>query len=144
MEWVVVTVALLTIVISIAVLIVFLFSSGNKEPIPTRMWYVELWNICYGYVVQLQFSGAVVVGRESIYQYSTGSVPPEPDCTVSMEHCMLYEQCGQIFAANMSVVNPTVINGRRANTPCTIHPGDRLELGKSVFLITRVMPLERT
>ena len=52
MEWVVVTVALLTIVISIAVLIVFLFSSGNKEPIPTRMWYVELWNICYGYVVR--------------------------------------------------------------------------------------------
>ena len=144
MEWVVVIIALLMIAIAIAVLIVFLLATGKKEPVATNLWYVELWNICYGYMAQLQFSGAIVVGRESLYRYISGSVIPEPDCTVSMEHCMLYEQGGQIFAANMSMVNPMVINGRRVNIPCVINPGDRLEMGRSVFLVTRVVQLRRT
>ena len=60
------------------------------------------------------------------------------DPTVSREHCLLYEQDGMLMVWNMSAVNPAVINGYRLNTPAQLLAGDRLELGNSVYLVTRV------
>ena len=51
---------------------------------------------------------------------------------------MLYEQDGMLLIWNLSAVNPTVLNGYRINTPQRIVPGDRIELGNSVFLVTSV------
>lgn len=101
-------------------------------------WYVELWNISYGYQVEVRFTNTYVLGRMSLYENITGRRPLEMDATVSREHCMLYEQDGFLLAWNMSAVNPAVVNGFRLNQPAQVLPGDRLELGNSVFLITRV------
>lgn len=101
-------------------------------------WYVELWNISYGYQVELRFTNTFVLGRMSLHDNITGRRPLEMDPTVSREHCMLYEQEGMLLVWNMSAVNPAVINGYRLNQPAQVLPGDRLELGNSVFLITRV------
>lgn len=101
-------------------------------------WHVELWNICYGYQVDLRFENTCVLGRAMLYDCMATRRIPEMDTTVSREHCMLYEQEGILLAWNMSVVNPAAINGFRINQPVQIMPGDRLELGNSAFLITRV------
>ena len=141
MEIVAVSAAIVVILIAVAVLAVFLLFNEREQP-KSGIWYVELWNICYGYVVQLQFSGHVIVGRNSLLYHASGPVPAEPDITVSNEHCMIFDQGGTLLVHNMSAVNPAVLNGRRVDFPTQFKPGDRLEMGKSVFLITRVMSEE--
>ena len=100
-------------------------------------WYVELWNITYGYHVELRFTNTYVLGRMSLYDNILDRRPMEMDPTVSREHCLLFEQDGMLLAWNLSAVNPAVINGYRLNEPAQVLPGDRIELGNSVFLVTR-------
>lgn len=126
-------------VIAVTVLIVNSGQPNRRRPSYTGTnWHVELWNISYGYQVELRFTNTCVLGRMSLYDNILGRRPMELDPTVSREHCMFYEQDGMLLAWNMSAVNPAVINGFRLNQPAQVLPGDRLELGNSVFLITRV------
>ena len=141
MEIVAIAAAIVVILIAVSVLAVFLLFNEKKQP-QCGLWYVELWNICHGYVVQLQFSGHTIVGRTSLLYYASGPVPTVPDVTVSSEHCMIFDQGGTLLIHNMSAVNPAVLNGRRLDFPTELKPGDRLEMGKSVFLITRVVSEE--
>lgn len=101
-------------------------------------WHVELWDIRSGCQIELRFPHTCVVGRYSLYENTVGNRTAEPDTTVSREHCMLYEHEGILLAWNMSAVNPACINGCRICQPTQLLPGDRLELGNSVFLVTRV------
>lgn len=99
-------------------------------------WYVELWHIRLGYRIELRFDGVCVLGRASLCE--NACVPVEMDPTISREHCMLYEQEDILWAWNMSMVNPAAINGHRLNQPMQLKCGDRIELGNSVFLVTRI------
>ena len=101
-------------------------------------WHVEMWSIRDGYQVDLRFLNTCVLGRMTLLNHMTGGHSRQPDPTVSREHCMLYEQDGMLFAGNLSAVNPAIINGYRLNIPRQLCPGDRMELGNSVFLVTRV------
>lgn len=104
-------------------------------------WYLELWHIGRGYRVGIPFFNTAILGRISLTEYADCFPPPEPDGTVSREHGMLYEDSGTVLFWNLSAVNPAVLNGHRVNSPRPLVPGDRIELGNSVFLVTR---LERT
>ena len=127
--------------IAIAMLLTRADRNVRSTGYESSSWRIELWNISNGYRVDLHFVNTCVLGRMSIYQNIVEGHPMEQDCTISREHCMLYEQDGMILIWNMSAVNPAAINGYRLNIPQQIVPGDRLELGNSVFLLTRV---ERT
>lgn len=114
-------------------------SRQDKELYPAATaWYVEMWSIRDGHRVDLRFYNTCVLGRMTLLEHMSGGYPRQPDSTVSREHCMLYEQDGMLFAGNLSAVNPAIINGYRLNFPRQLCPGDRLELGNSVFLVTRV------
>ena len=134
------TVFLATIIIgtvAAVVVVLTLGSCGNKRKRFSCMdpqWCVELWNIRYGFKIQLRFSGSLVVGRYDLYQDQAISM----DTTISREHVLLYEQGENLWAWNLSSVNPAMVNGHRLNAPLQILPGDRLELGNSVFLITEI------
>lgn len=136
-EEIVIAVSLGIIVVSLAVLAVFIVRYG-KESVDNRHWEVEMWNICYGRRLDLQFYTQLVLGRELISSVFSG----KSDITISREQCMFYENHDRIYVWNMSTVNPTVLNGQRVNLPQQLKPGDRLELGKSVFLITRVQLIQ--
>ena len=101
-------------------------------------WRLELWNIQRGHCIQLRFVNTCLLGRLNVIPQNTGTYPPEYDPTISREHCLLYDQDGMLLAWNLSAVNPTIINGYRLMEPHRILPGDRMELGNSVFLITSV------
>ena len=110
----------------------------EQEETPRLQWEVELWNISHGYQVAFQFTNVCVLGRLTLRQNAVGTIPPLMDRTISREHCMLIDQDGLLMVWNMSAVNPTRLNGYPLNEPGTIIPGDRIELGDSAFLITRV------
>lgn len=123
----------------ITIAIMVLGDRKNEDAMqPPTMWRVELWNILRGYRMELQFENTYIMGRASIAALNGTVQPYMVDNTVSREHCMLYEQDGQLYVWNMSVVNPTVLNGYRMNAPQRLMPGDRIELGNSVFLVTNV------
>lgn len=140
----VVTLAVILIFGVMAVAIVILLASSKRQepqgPAGSE-WHLELWNIYYGYQVELRFVNTFVLGRISLFDNIVGSMPSMADETISREHCMLYDQNGTLLIWNMSAINPAGINGYRLNVPREVVPGDRLEMGNSVFLITRV---ERT
>lgn len=129
-----------TMVIAVAIL-AMQDRRGEEVVTPSSVWRVELWNILRGYRLELRFENTYVLGRSSITVSNGGAYPMEMDNTVSREHCMLYEQDGMLFVWNLSMVNPTVLNGYRVNAPQRIVPGDRIELGNSVFLVTTVNQL---
>lgn len=124
--------------IAITILVMRIRSDEKSDFEGIQSWHVELWSICYGYQVDFRFTNTCIIGRMSLYEHATGRVPKELDTTVSREHCLLYEQDGLLLAWNMSAVNPTAINGLRLYQPVQLMPGDRIELGNSVYLVTRV------
>jgi len=138
--WITLIIVLLLGAMAIAAAILYV-SAGRQErtmyPASTA-WHVEMWNIRDGYQVDLRFFNTCVLGRMSLYDNIVSRFPPQTDPTISREHCMLYEQDGMLFAGNLSAVNPAAINGFRLNIPRQVIPGDRVELGNSVFLVTRV------
>lgn len=114
------------------------FSQPEQQSVIGTLWHLEMWNIATGYQVDIRFLNTFVLGRVSVYDNIISRRPMETDPTISREHCMLYEQNGLLLAWNMSAVNPAAVNGYRLNAPRQIIPGDRIELGNSTFLITRV------
>lgn len=140
MFWIVLAVVLLLGGIAIAAAILYVNNRHQDELAypAAAVWHVEMWSIRDGYQVDYRFYNTCVIGRNTLYERIVGRYPSQPDTTVSREHCMLYEQNGVLYAGNLSAVNPAVINGYRLNIPTQLMPGDRLELGNSVFLITRV------
>lgn len=102
------------------------------------LWKVELWNIAKGSCVNLEFRGSMVLGRNDLFHDAVYNHPVEQDVTVSRQHCMLYEQDGILLIWNLSAVNPADLNGYRINAPQCLRPGDKLKMGHSVFLITRI------
>lgn len=140
-HWILIGAALVVICTALAVLLVSVLEDRRKEAQSIQMaglWELELWNIAQGFQVDLIFSGSMTLGRSSLYSNVRGNLPAQVDTTISREHCMLYEQNGILLIWNLSSVNPAVINGCRLNSSRQIFPGDRLELGNSVFLVTRV------
>ena len=138
-EWVIAAIAVIVIgTVAATAIVLILGNWNNQNQSPTGRagnWHIDLWNIRYGTKVSLRFASSIVVGRYDLYQ-ANWSVPV--DHTISREHVLIYEQDGILWMWNMSAVNPAMINGHRLNAPIQLHPGNRLELGRSVFLITEV------
>lgn len=141
-EWIVAVIVILAIVGSAtATAVVLLNHYGKQESIEQPRcgrWMVELWNIRHGFRVDLQFQNNIVVGRYSLYSPAAQMRNVEPDNCISREHLMLYDQGGVLWVWNLSTVNPAQINGHRLDSAQRIIPGMRLELGNSVFLVTKV------
>lgn len=138
--WIIISVIMVLGAMAIAATVLVMRNLQRDEGGYPNMgnWHVELWNICYGYQVDMRFANTCILGRATLYDHVVGRRPLETDPTISREHCMLYEQDGMLLAWNMSAVNPAAINGYRLNQPVQVMPGDRVELGNSVFLVTRV------
>ena len=137
----VILLAVILILGIMAVAIVILLAGKNRQELwapESTEWHLEMWNIYYGYRVEIRFVNTFILGRISLYESVVGRVPYVTDETISREHCMFYDQNGLLLVWNMSAVNPAGINGHRLNIPREVMPGDRLEMGNSVFLITRV------
>lgn len=141
-QWIVATIEIVLICTAVAVVLVVLRDNRRGQNVVEESsggaWFLELWHIRCGYRVNLMFANTAVLGRSSIYSHIVGTTSPELDATISREHCMLYEQNGAVWVWNLSTVNPTLLNGHRLNTPVQLLPGDRLGLGDSTFLVTRV------
>lgn len=141
-EWIVAIIAIICIVTaSTAAIIVILYHNDRREMDQCAVrpnWCVELWNIRHGYKVDVDFHCSTVVGRYTLYNTAVQMQLGLTDTCISREHILLYEQNEALWVWNLSAVNPAAINGHRLNTPQLLVPGIRLELGKSVFLVTKV------
>lgn len=139
MEWIMALVTVILIVTGTAIVVILILHNKQDQTYaPTIRWNVELWSIRYGYRVNLLFSNCRTVGRYDLCGNESARVGAPLDTTISREHVLLYDQNGSIWAWNMSTVNSAKINGERLDVPRQIFPGQRLELGNSVYLITRV------
>ena len=139
--WLIAGAAIVMIITAAAVVTMLLLASQNEKQDHDQvsgLWKLEFWNIAKGYRVNLEFQGSTVLGRNSLFPGNGYPDPAEQDITVSRQHCMLYEQDGMLLIWNLSAVNPADLNGHRLNAPQCLSPGDRLKLGHSVFLVTRV------
>lgn len=141
-EWIVAIIVIFAIAgATMAAAIVLLNHYGRQESweqTPYGKWVVELWNIQYGFRVDLDFQNSFVLGRYSLYNTAIQMQNIEADNCISREHVLLYDQGGMLWVWNLSTVNPAMINGHRLNSAQRIVPGMRLELGNSVFLVTKV------
>lgn len=139
--WISLAIMIILCAMAIGAAVVFMRTTkpeDNRNHYEMNLWHVEMWHIRYGYQVDLRFMNTCTMGRAALAQCIVRNHPSQIDPTISREHCMFYEQGGVLLAWNMSAVNPAVINGYRLNQPVQLMPGDRLELGNSVFLVTRV------
>lgn len=131
--------AIVTVLTAAAGICSLLGRSDPGDPLPPEgSWNVELWNIAQGYRVNYLFPCEAIVGRDSLFSNIREAGTIQMDVTVSRQHCMLYEQGDGLYVWNLSTVNPTAVNGYRLTEPQRLVPGDRLELGNSTFLVTRV------
>ena len=141
-EWIVATVIIIAIVVVAAATIMVLLCYYDRQNIGQSQygqWNVELWNIQHGFRVNLEFNNSAVLGRYTLFNMVMQEHPQiEIDNAISREHVLLYEQDRALWGWNLSAVNPAMINGHRMNTAQRIVPGIRIELGNSVFLVTRV------
>lgn len=141
-NWIVTIISIIIICMTAAISLVIILNSMNQRnnlpKITYKKWHVELWNIRYGYKVDLCFNHSQAVGRYHLLPGPlTGQHVPE-DNTISREHILLYEQNGILWIWNLSNVNPANINGYRLNEPQQLQLGTRIELGNSVFLLTNI------
>ena len=58
-----------------------------------------------------------------------------PDSLVSRQHCEIMTADGDLVLNDLGSNNATLVNGRPA-TRCTLHPGDEIAIGRSLFLVT--------
>lgn len=141
-QWIVMAAAIVVICTALAVLLVVLWDArrqGNQTVLQyNTTWNVEMWSIGQGFCVNLVFMNNTILGRGIIYSTCQGLSQEEMDRCISREHCMLYEQEGTIWIWNLSAVNPATVNGMPLNVPRPLLPGQRLGMGKSTFLVTRV------
>lgn len=141
LEWTVVAIAIVLMLTMAAVIIYIAVidrrRSDQQQKTESDCWSLEMWNIRYGYRISILFRNNMVLGRGSLYNCVVGGTVTEIDQTISREQCMLYEQDGILWIWNLSMVNPTMVNGYRLNAPRQLLPGDRIEMGYSAFLVTR-------
>lgn len=141
-NWIVTIISIIIICTTAAVSLVIILSYINqrdgKPKLFQKQWHVELWNIRYGYRVDLSFASSLAVGRYNLLPGSVGGKLIPEDNTVSREHILLYEQNGVLWVWNLSTVNPASLNGHRLNEPQQLQIGTRVELGNSVFLLTNI------
>jgi len=143
MENIIVTILSVVIICTTAAvsLVIILSHMNQREQLirqPGKQWHMELWNIRYGYKVELSFSNSITVGRYNLQPSTFAGKPIPEDSTVSREHILVYEQNKVLWMWNLSTVNPAGINGHRLNEPKQLEPGMRIELGNSVFLLTNI------
>ena len=145
-QWIVMIAAIVVMCTALAVLVIVLCDRVRQNNIPpsyySATWNVEMWNIGQGFCVNLVFSNNTILGRNVIYSACPNVPQQELDRCISREHCMIYEQDGAIWVWNLSAVNPATINGIRLNIPRPLLPGNRLGMGNSTFLVTRVERIE--
>jgi hypothetical protein len=145
-QWIVMAAAIVVICTALAVLVIVLWDwnkQGNMAtPYYSSTWNVEMWSISQGFCVNLVFVNNTILGRNIIYSAYPNVPQEEIDRCISREHCMIYEQEGTIWVWNLSAVNPATINGVRLNVPHPLLPGNRLGMGNSTFLVTRVDRIE--
>lgn len=127
-----------TAAVSLVIILSYMNQRECQNQSSGKQWIVELWNIRYGYKVELAFSNSITVGRYNLQPASFAGKPVPEDSTVSREHVLIYEQNKVLWMWNLSTVNPANINGHRLNEPHMLQPGNRIELGNSVFLLTNI------
>lgn len=132
-EWFYAALAIITITASAAVAILAVQHTRKAEL--ESGWHVELWHTHYGFPVSLDFSTSMVAGRDCLCR-NYRMIPV--DRTISREHILLYGQGGNLWIWNLSTVNPARINGTSITTSQRLQPGERLGLGNSEYLITRI------
>ena len=140
-KWIMILAVVLFVMIAITIVVVVSCSDRErtvKKVFNKPNWIVEMWHIRYGIPFQFLFPNVLVIGRDSVAIHNKHDAPPIIDSTISREHCMIYEQNDSIWVWNLSVTNPAAVNGQRLNVPRMLFPGDRLELGNSTFLVTKV------
>ena len=141
MEWIIALMTVVLIVAGTAITVILILRNSNQQNqayAPMVRWNIELWNIRYGYRINLVFSNSRTVGRYDLCGDESARAGAPLDTTISREHVLLYDQYGCIWIWNLSAVNPAMINGERLDAPRQIVPGQRLELGNSAYLVTRV------
>ena len=127
-----------TAAVSLVIILSYMNQRECQNQSSGKQWIVELWNIRYGYKVELAFSNSITVGRYNLQPASFAGKPVPEDSTVSREHVLIYEQNKVLWMWNLSTVNPANINGHRLNEPHMLQLGNRIELGNSVFLLTNI------
>ena len=141
-EWIAAIVSIIIICTATALSIIIILNNDHRDNYadtePGRKWFVEIWNIRHGVKIELVFYSTITLGRYSLYTGVKEMQQIPEDTSVSREHLLLYDQGGALWAWNLSAVNPAKINGHRLNEPQRLHMGNRLELGNSVFLVTKV------
>ena len=133
-----VIVLIITVAIVVTMLLLDMQNRKREQDQEFSPWDVEFWNIAKGYCVNVQFQNNTVIGRNELFPDSVILNGTNIDITVSRQHCMLYEQDGVLLIWNLSAVNPADLNGYRLNAPMVLRTGDRLKMGNSVFLVTRM------
>lgn len=141
-DWIIVFVAVFVIIAAAAAGIFIIMKQEKKEtglrPLQNQGWHVELWNMQHGYPVNLEFCSSMVVGRSALCSPPSVARMVPMDRTVSREHILLYGKDGDLWIWNLSAVNPVFVNGTCVSAPQRLLPGERLKLGDSAFLVTRV------
>lgn len=105
-------------------------------------WYLELWNVDQGLRFSTTFYGGLTLGRGLPGQNSYDFLALGNDVCISRQHTLIYEQGGVMLIWNLSKTNPTKLNGVVLNNPMVVQVGDRMGIGGTTFLITRMMRLE--
>lgn len=131
-------VLIVTVAVAVTMLLLDMQERKRERVQENSNWLVEFWNIARGYCVKVQFQNNTVIGRNELFPDNEILHGTNIDITVSRQHCMLYEQDGVLLIWNLSAVNPADLNGYRLNSPMVLRSGDRLKMGNSVFLVTRL------
>ncbi len=78
----------------------------------------------------------VLFGREP-WEYSPSypdTLFPE-DLMVSRQHCTVYAREGSLYIRDERSTYKTFVNGRAIEKDTLLHPGDRIQIGKTEFII---------
>ena len=126
-EWLIALIAIAVIVFSAVVAISILLDhfsqQDNIELSQWGEWNVELWNLQYGFRIDLEFQNTTIVGRYTLFTPEMQMHRIQIDNCISREHVLLYDQGGMLWAWNLSSVNPAMINDSSLDTPYRILPG---------------------
>ncbi len=136
---------LLVAIVIGAVIGLLIVSRGNKAEAEEQQgygayaagqWQIQLWDVGLGTCAQSFFYGGIILGRGPTGMVRQGILGVGQDVTISREHCLIFDQDGMSCVCNLSEVNPTLVNGVVVKEIEPIGPGDRLSLGKHMYLIT--------